>query len=645
MKNILKEIFIYIKMKAVELFNFAKNAIVTISCEPGSVGNNKVSSGFIYKIKKCRAYIVTCAHSVLLNEGAQSGPLDPVTNTYPTPLPNPSISCTMTNVVDRDGKCHKNIAVSLGVLGMDIASDIAVLFTYKPDEVTSDNPFGFLFSRETKHLHLGELEDVPNGSKVGIIDNLFNVGLSMNSGTCGDNDFILAPGNSTFVNYQSQILCSISVDTGSSGSPILISNGRVVGIAAYMKNEGQYVGGPNVVTLRHSLEKIFKLNKCVDMSVNFDGNTGAGYLGIISYFYINDQTNKILLNNYSTFAPYATKVKGLVITGVNTNPVIIPNSQIVNAQEYDTGSSVGIFAQDIVLKVNNRKLGLYNHSNINFASYYDSDDIVYLEILRPSTGNIMKFKVIPDKWPINNNYVSTDPSIITLITNIGTSDIFEAVYYNGNVAGTLTFKNTYQFMLFGPVPPGTMPPTFRWYVTNYMLSYSTGGTLEKIVYALGGSNPGRLNYLYGLVFGQVNSFSKTAEGDVIPVFNDTYYRISFYSSDGGGQAVYENRDANTYTNEFYSNVNQTYTNSTTGNVEPIPFYIKGVVLTSSISGQIIINFILIANDINDDYWVFPARNAEATVSSDMVQKEGTSGLKPYVPIPLSILFPNINIYY
>jgi hypothetical protein len=479
------------------LFENTKDAIVTISSFPGSVSQNSVSSGWIVDIIDDRAIIITCAHSILQNKG-----LIPANTSETVVSVNTQISCTINNAIEKRTNKQKNICVSLGVLGMDIPSDIAVLFTYKPNETDSTvNLFGFLFSTQTIRLNFGQLPK--NGTSIGMIDNLFNIGTSMNTGTYSDNNFILAPGNTNFNNYMPQFLAGMNVDVGSSGSPIIIADqnntkpGLVVGIASYTKvTGGQYVGGSNVLTLKKSYNKIMKLNNkgIINLNndselfsytpINFDGTTGAGYLGITSYFYVNDQTNRILLQNYPAFAPFASNVEGLVITNISTTS-FIEGSTVYNAVEVNTGF-VGIFVNDIVLKVNDVKVGLYESGNINFDAYYKASKPVILDILRPSTGEKLKFKVIPDIWPAANEFISTDDSLITLITSIDELASF--------VANGIIFSNV-----------SNLEPV--WNVIDFGTSYTEN------------SNTKTLNYYFGVVI-------KSTDG--------TVNLISFYCSDGNG---------------------------------------------------------------------------------------------------------------
>jgi len=401
---------------AAKIFNKYVNTSVTLY----SSGINSNYTGFIKDIINGRAIVVTCAHCILFEEGTNNSIIQPA---YP-------ICGSFNGVTSKGSSRKKNVNVSLGVLGMDVSSDIAVLFTYLPCEVNAEKNilFGFEFCKDNRILKWGDSINFTRGNNVYSIGYSYANGLDMYSGTCTNNNFIYNPDDASYSNLRDQFLTSLNVETGSSGAAVLSNKGKILGIIAWKKNTGNnYIGGASQFTLSASYTKILKLNPVKNISgfyegQNFNGKTGSGWTGLLSFQYLNSKSAIELLQQYPEYvgSKRIQKAEGIVLTGIAPDTSYgVEKVPLNHALNLNTNTIEPILPFDIVLKVNNQEVSYFgSNQQIGSAVYYDVNTIVLLNIFRPSNGKYYNFKVIPVAYPSQLEYVSIDSSITLISTNI-----------------------------------------------------------------------------------------------------------------------------------------------------------------------------------------------------------------------------------
>ncbi len=182
-----------------------------------------------------------------------------------------------------------------------------------------------------------------------------------------------------------------------------------------------------------SYEKILNLNPLANIQIpyspnNFDGNNGKGFLGIETYVPLDQAAIMALNSQYPAFASskYYNKNYGYVIITISdpsNPPTRVVNSRVNNAIDLSTNQRTGIQVNDIILKVNNVPVDLnLNPEYVTFESYNNRFIPIIFEILRPSTAQIMKFKVISDIYPFEYEHVSITPQI-ELVTDLNTPNL------------------------------------------------------------------------------------------------------------------------------------------------------------------------------------------------------------------------------
>jgi S1-C subfamily serine protease len=414
------------------------DSICTITCNAntskykidGSNGFISTGTGFIINVKEKRLIIITSAHLILDQDGKR----------YPTKI-NIPITAAVNNVIKSGSHTKRNISVNLFVLGMDISADIAVLATYRKKERDQENEiyFGFDFSSRNDHLCFGDSKKTLIGTQIWTLSNAYAAGICQSTGIIHDNNLIYATNSSNYINQTSQISTSMNIDEGSSGAPIVIyknSKVLVVGLLSWLlKNDaGNFVGGVSQKQLEKSYNKILKLNPLNNIvqpyeNINFDGETGKGFLGIETYVPNNEKELQILNTKYSIFSKskYSSLNEGFVLlsfTDENIVPLQIPNSRVKNAKNMSTGLRTGLQVDDILLKVNDRAVNLYlDPEYVTFHSYNDYKKKIKMEIIRPSTAEKMCFEVISDKFPQKYEIVS-ESNKIELISTFTTPDLW-----------------------------------------------------------------------------------------------------------------------------------------------------------------------------------------------------------------------------
>ena len=518
-----------------QIFDSSKDAIVSINVPNGNLQALSSGSGWIHSIKKGRIIVVTCAHLLLENKGLVS----PVKKIGP-------ITCSVSNAIAKGSTISENIAVSLGILGMDVSADIVVCFSYLPHEITKENPFGFKFSSKNKKLIYRDSTSVLFGELISIISNTYGTGLSMSDGTCTDNDVVYGVKNPLYTNFTSQFISSVSTAAGSSGSAVLTYDpidkmGKVVGMVAWeKKTSGQYVGGPSSKTLKTSVNKILELNPICEITtpykfVDFDGKTGSGFLGVSAYAPIDDLEAQYLVKKYSNFAalPDTNKLQGVRLTFFTNEilyPIVIPKSRVQNAKNLVTGKRTGLKIDDVVLTINGLDVGYYDtFEKFNFDSYYNINIKVVVEIIRPSTGKRMQFEITPDEYPLKFNYVSIDKTI----SLIGINDIIEFTKVDGGYVYGDSSNNPYWVNNIEFNPPVESLVTDK-YSTRGQIKVSNFTLTNKPVFELVNSKPGSIETV--LVSGQVddNGILILDSGDN----NYTQYNRTTLREKGGSKILY-----------------------------------------------------------------------------------------------------------
>jgi hypothetical protein len=406
------------------VYETSKNAVINLAAinDKGKEANQ--FSGWIKDVKHGRIFVMTCAHNLFANH---------------TKLPTFSyFAATIENATS--DKEVINVGVSMRILGMDISADIAVLYSILPCEQTINEPFGFKFASKQAHLNFEQSRAAQSvrlvpGTPVYSISNVYDNGLIMTSGFLQDDDVIYNSLSPTYTNFTDQLITTIAVSDGSSGAPVLIydhksKSGAVIGMVAFTKNVDNFTGGPNVITLENVYKKLIKLNtndfvlNC-NVPTNFNGKTGKGYIGVSVYDVVDEYVLTSLTKKYQAFndSTYRNKANGVVILGINNKDVTIKNSRIQNAipykydscskkYKYDKCIKNGMQQFDIVLEVNGVTVGIYdNNASLNNAEYFHAGGKIMLKVLRPSTAEIIYFRVLCDEYPAYLEYVSTEPSI------------------------------------------------------------------------------------------------------------------------------------------------------------------------------------------------------------------------------------------
>ena len=401
------------------VYKTSKDAVLSIVSINSQGKPIKKYSGWIQDVKHDRIFVITCAHNLLVND-----------LTLPA---YPYYAATIENANQQS-----NIGVSLKILGFDISADIAVLYSIKPCEQTKQEPLGFKFSSSQASLDFNQskaaqLVRLTPGTPVYAISNVYANGLVMTTGFMQDDDVIYNTVSSQYTNYTDQLISTLTVSDGSSGAPVLVydenlKTGSVVGMVAFTKKVDNFTGGPNVKTLEYVYKKLIKLNTSNyhinETRLNFNGKTGKGYIGIVNYNIVDEYILTMLTQKYKAFndSKYRNEANGVILLALNNKDIIIPNSRVQNAVPYyyckdkkyrhDKKDANGIKPFDIVLEVNGSKVGIYDdNGSLNNEEYFKAGKKIILKVLRPSTAEIIYFKVLCDEYPANLERVSVDDSI------------------------------------------------------------------------------------------------------------------------------------------------------------------------------------------------------------------------------------------
>lgn len=406
------------------VYESSKNAVINMASMNANGLEMQKYSGWIQDVKHGRIFVITCAHNVLQNQ-----------STMPT---YPYFAATIENAQSKHGGA--NIGVSLRILGLDVSADIAVLYSILPCEQTVNEPLGFKFSCKQAHLTFNQSRAAQNvrltpGTPVYAISNIYDNGLIMTTGFLQDDDVIYNSLSLTYTNFTDQLISSLSVSSGSSGAPVLMYDtqlkaGSVIGMVSFTKIADNFTGGANVIVLENVYKKLIELNtndfhlNC-EVPTNFNGKTGKGYIGVANYDVVDEFILTTLTKKYPKFneSCHRNKANGIIILNINNNDITIKCSRIQNAIpyvydscsgkfKYDSCMPRGIQQFDIVLAVEGVNVGIYdNDASLNNAEYFKAGCKITLKVLRPSTDEIIYFRVLCDEYPANLEYVSIDSSI------------------------------------------------------------------------------------------------------------------------------------------------------------------------------------------------------------------------------------------
>jgi len=404
--------------------------------------NESDFTGFIKKISHDRAIIITCAHNILLTIEEEN-----VTEVLT------QLCGTFTNVIKKNSNRRRNVNVSLGILGMDISADIAILFTYLPSEIDkSKNIFsGFKFNKKNRVLKWGDSINFPRGNPVYCIGYSYGNGLDAYSGNCSNNNFVYDPENVNYPNLTNQFLTSLNVEAGSSGAAVLSGKGKIIGMIGWKKINNNYIGGPSEFTLKRIFNILLKLNPIKNIKgfyqgVNFDGKTGSGWLGLLSFSFLNSKNATILKNQYPELigTEKILQAEGIVVNSfAEDGKYNIPKIPLNHLLNLNTKMEEPLMINDIILEVDGKKINyLFNNNIINASAYYDINARPILKVFRPSNQKYYTFQAKPVPFPLELEVVSSDDTIKLLSTSVQYSHIIASQDENNDKIAYLYFKKT-----------------------------------------------------------------------------------------------------------------------------------------------------------------------------------------------------------
>jgi len=415
------------------------SATVTIN----SYSIQSTFTGFIKEIINNRAIIITCAHGLLFNEGVNKNSNN-LNNTENLDNENKPVSImyplngSFTNVYAKGCKNKTNTIVSLGVLGMDVNADIAILFTYLPSEIDEDNNifFGFKFSSRNLTLKWGNSLNFKQGKFVYCIGDSYADGVDVAIGLSSNNSFIYAPGNSGYSNLTNQFLSSLNVDQGTSGAAVLSNRGKILGIVAWRKlTGGNYVAGASQFVLQRVYDLIRKLNPIDSINgfyqgFNFNGTTGTGWVGLTAFSFMDSNTAMNLITQFgSQNSEIIQKSQGIYLNEIIPDGTYgISEIPINHALNLDTHQYEALKVNDIILEVNDIPIYSTNSTKINASIYYGESKTVKYKVYRYSEDKYYNFLLTAIPFPKELNYVSVD-STIKLISDVQSLEIQNIFIY------------------------------------------------------------------------------------------------------------------------------------------------------------------------------------------------------------------------
>jgi len=314
-----------------------------------------IGSGFF--IKYCgKYYIITCAHLV-----------------YGTPF------SVHVDVQNANGVANKHVQIKCDVVGIDFAADIAVLRPLTTIESPGD---GFdLFGHP--YLTFGHSTCTDIGSSCYIIGNAGGLDpFSICDGLVRDNKYVSDLATET-------MLISAPTWSGNSGSPILNSQGLVIGMVCFIfgleeQTSSTLVGGSTQYMLQNIVKKIIKNN---------GDYITKGYMGIQYFVPVSDLALIFLRNMYPNF-----------LAGVND---ILKGLMILNVEEPAITATTPLQTYDIITRIKslsgNREFNLgcfdkqYHPSRLTW--FLSAGDQVELTVTRPSTNTVFTTTITLITYP------------------------------------------------------------------------------------------------------------------------------------------------------------------------------------------------------------------------------------------------------
>lgn len=373
----------------------------TVSILAGVLGtgtfNGAGGSGFVIAVQNNYAYIVTNAHVVLQNEGVNPG--DPL---------YPFISSQFNNA---NNIPQQSVQCACVVLGLDRAGDIALIRT----QTTLENPnTGFDFDANQKVLAWGNNTLLKKGSPAIIIGNPRGYDFqSIVVGTVRDNKYIVP--DDTAGESVEQLFTNGPVQPGNSGSPVIDSTGRVVGIAGWI-----------IATVLNSNPPGFTVSSPI---YNMSGGASQFIAEpVTNYFLANNPigpgfidypkgflgmsewavTEGAILEAYRTVFPLFLAGANDLANGISIlsiYPSVAPFGLANAVIAFPLGYTIQPL--DIILSINGMDVGVndnqYSPTRISWLNPPGTP--ITLQLLKPSTNVIYTASVILDAYPAALDYV------------------------------------------------------------------------------------------------------------------------------------------------------------------------------------------------------------------------------------------------
>jgi S1-C subfamily serine protease len=323
------------------------DSTVTIVSLYSSSSSASYGSGFIDLIMNDgRARVITAAHVV---QGA-----------------------TTIQVVVSNPNSSQNLQIPVDVLAMDIAGDIAVLYTRSQD---------FVFSPGSQKKLEWENSDLTQiGADIYILGNPSgNDFSSICQGTLRDNKYV-----PSFFGSVEGVFTSAPIVPGNSGGPVVNSSGRVIGLANWV-NTGQ--GGSLLPNFSGGINSFMAMKIIGRMEE--DGEMIKGYFGCSTSVVVAGLT---FLQLQSQFPAFNTlNPSGILLETLDrTTPSIIPNSRFHNA-------TPPIEDGDILISVRNfntgeeLEVGVFagQFSPTRFSWFATPGERFEATVIRPSSNQIL----------------------------------------------------------------------------------------------------------------------------------------------------------------------------------------------------------------------------------------------------------------
>lgn len=409
-----------------------RNAVVKLNVFNDEKTNICNATGFILNVTDGRIIVCTAAHNILVE------PLKANSAFYT------NIVATVTGAYDSDNvKNQTPIIVSLSLLGCDISSDVAILYSKNDGDGLS-----YRFGYKTRKLRWYK-KRLTVGHKVYCLGNMYNYDISILVGNiCDFIDYSAVSFN--YTNNLPQCITNLPAKGGTSGAPLLVYDpisrkGRLCGIIQWSKIDNNYTGGIKFEVLYNICKKLLALNirgNKIRKVTNFRGCNGKGYLGVSIYSYVDASELNRLINSFPMFrkCAYKNKSLGIIIKQISdgrdsiTNSINITKSNYKGFNKKSTKiSDEKISTGDIIREINGFAIK-EESSYLSDFDYFNKGVTIFIECLRPCSGKILYFKCNIPRFPNRLEFVSTDSSSellsITKWTITTRQCIFNTMPYN-----------------------------------------------------------------------------------------------------------------------------------------------------------------------------------------------------------------------